>query len=82
MSGRPRRGRTGGGGLFKLFGMSLAVREGWLGVGLSPKENLGIGQKKAQNGIKTKNISATTSASSQKQNSLMFCFIFWFKKRR
>lgn len=61
--GRPRRGRAGSGG---LFGRSLVVGEGWLGLGLGRKEKLGIGIKKAQKGIKTKNISTTTSAGSKK----------------
>ena len=66
--GRPRRGRAGCGRLILLlFGRSLAVGEGWLDAGLGPKEKLGIGRKKAQNGIKTKNISTTTSASSKKK---------------
>ena len=41
--------------------------EGWLGTGLGPKEILGIGQKKAQNGIKIKNISIMISAGSRKK---------------
>ena len=68
--GRPRRGRTGSGG----FGRSLVVGESWLGApGLRPKEKLGVGIKKAQNGIKTKNISITNSAGSEKK--LVFCLM-------
>lgn len=72
--GRPRRGRTGSGGSGSGgFGRSLAVGESWLGApGLRPKEKHGIGIKKAKNGIKTKDISITNSAGSEKNNNSYF----------
>ena len=46
--------------------------EGWLGASVGRKEKLGIGGKKAKNGIKTKNISMTTSAGSKKKKNQCF----------
>lgn len=72
---RRRRGRTGGGGML-LFIMSLVVPGGkaWRLLGL--KQKLGIGEKKAQKGIKTKNMSTTTSAGSKKKRTiLVLCLI-------
>ena len=57
--GRLRRGRTGGGGLL--------LRPLTVGERLGRKEKLGIGEKKAQNGIITKDISTMTSAISKKK---------------
>jgi hypothetical protein len=51
------------------------VGEGWLGARRGPKEKLGIGKKKAQNGIKTKIISTMTSAGSNKKSYSVFCLI-------
>ena len=83
--GRLRRGRTGSGGLLLLFGRSWAVGEGWLGanagLGRTRKEKLGTGQKKAQNGIKTRDISMTISAGFKKKNYLVFCLIEILNKR-
>ena len=71
---RPRRGRAAGSGRL-LFGRSLVAGEGWLGAGRVQKEKFGLGRKKAQNGIKTKNISTTISAGFQKKNSLVPCLL-------
>ena len=46
--------------------------EGWLRTGLGLKEIFGIGQKKAQNGIKIKNKSTTISAGFLKRKHLVF----------
>jgi hypothetical protein len=71
--GRQRRGRTGRAGGLILFERSLAVGEGW---GLGRKEKLGMVQKKAQNGIKIKNISTTTSANSKKEKKKHLVLFF------
>ena len=70
--GRPRRGRAGSGG-WLLFERSLPVVVAGDRLGERPgqKEKLKLGIKKAQNGIKIKSISTTTSAGSKKKISVL-----------